>query len=453
MSIVVSIVASIVVSIVASIIVSIAGGYPALDCLLAMTAVRRNEPIRTWASGDTVQGFALVTRKEVREDRNGRSFVDMVVADASGSMTAKVWADSPALTAEFEAHDYVALRGSVKLYRDQLQISIDDCRRATAEDRRYGFDEALLVPSTREDIDDLWRRLEGAMAEVTRPELARLARHALEVYGPRLREHPAAKSIHHAYRGGLLEHVVSMAELARAVAGHYRQLDLDLLLLGVLFHDLGKIRELGPMPANDYTLEGRMVGHVVIGRDLLRECCLDLGDVPDELQLHLEHLVLSHQGRKEYASPVEPMTPEALTLHFIDDLDSKLNQLEGARAGGAGLTWIRALGRHVYLEERDDERPAPRDEPPDESSAPDEAAGPDEAEGPNEAEAADSAPSGAGEGEDARAETSQEPAPAAADPVAVSIERTVASVAVGSDGEDGTGTPDPPAAAPRSLFD
>jgi len=413
-----------------------------------MSAVRRNEPIRSWASGDTVEGFALVTRKEVREDRNGRSFVDMVVADASGSMTAKVWADSPALTAEFEAHDFVALRGSVKLYREQLQISIDECRRATAEDRRYGFDEALLVPSTREDVDDLWRRLERAMAGVRRPELARLARHALEVHGPRLREHPAAKSIHHAYRGGLLEHVVSMAELASAVAAHYRQLDRDLLLLGVLFHDLGKLRELGAMPANDYTLEGRMVGHVVIGRDLLRESCLALGDVPDELQLHLEHLVLSHQGKKEFASPVEPMTPEALALHFIDDLDSKLNQLEGARAAGPGLTWIRALGRHVYLEERDDERPA-RDESWDRG-------GEQSGEAGREAGREEVAAERAGvrwDGGDG--ETGERPAEEPGAAVTVTGERAVATVTAGTSGEpEEEERPEPaPAHAERSLFD
>ena len=314
-----------------------------------MSGPRRNQPLATWESGDNVQGFVLVTRKELRQDRNGRSYLDMEVADASGSMVAKVWADSPALEAEFEAHDFVALRGSVKLYRDQLQLSIDDCRVATDDDRRYGFDEALLIPSTREDIGDLWRRLEAALAQVQRPALRRLAFHALEVHGRALREHPAAKAIHHAYRGGLLEHVTSMAELALAVCSHYRRVDRDLVLLGVLFHDLGKVRELGAMPANDYTLEGRMVGHVVIGRDLLRESCITLGDVPDDLQLHLEHLVLSHQGRREYASPVEPMTPEALVLHFIDDLDSKLNQLDRARLDGGGLQWSRGLGRYVYL--------------------------------------------------------------------------------------------------------
>jgi 3'-5' exoribonuclease len=312
--------------------------------------VQRNKPIRNWESGDIVQGFALLIKKEKREDRNGKSYFDLEIADASGSMVAKIWADSPAMHGNFETHRFVAFRGAVKSYRDQLQLSIDDCRPATEDDRRYGFDESLLIPSTREDIGDLWRRLTGLLEEkVDRPVLRRLARETLDLHGTELREHPAAKSMHHAYRGGLLEHVVSMAELAIRICEHYRDVDRDLVILGVLFHDLGKLRELGAMPANDYTLEGRLIGHVVIGRDLLRDRCRAIEGFPEDLQLLLEHLVLSHQGKKEFASPVEPMTPEALVLHFVDDLDSKLNQLRASREATPGIQYHRGLGRYVYL--------------------------------------------------------------------------------------------------------
>lgn len=318
-------------------------------CFSAVAA-KKNLPVRSWQSGDTVQGFALLTKKELRQDKNGKSFMDLEVADCSGSMAAKIWADSPAMQGQFEVHKFIAFRGQVKNYKEQLQISIDECREATDEDRKHGFDESLLVPSTREDIDDLWRRLTFLMTErVERPVLRRLASETIEIHGAALREHPAAKGMHHAYRGGLLEHVVSMAEFAVAVAGHWKELDRDLLLVGVLFHDLGKLFELGAMPANDYTLVGRLVGHVVIGRDLLRDRCAAIPDFPADLQLHLEHLILSHQGKKEYASPVEPMTVEAVALHFIDDLDSKLNQLRNARENQPGLPFLRGLGRHMYL--------------------------------------------------------------------------------------------------------
>lgn len=311
---------------------------------------RTNEPIATWQEGDLVQGFALVRRREVRQDRNGRDYLDLTLADASGAIPAKAWSDSPALSQSFGAGDYVAFVGTVQSYRETPQMKLDNCRKVVEEDRLRGFDEARLIPTTKEDIDDLWRRLTRIYREeVVRPELVRLAAETLDALGAELREHPAAKSIHHAYRGGLLEHTVSMAELALAVTGHYRDVDRDLVLLGVLFHDLGKLRELAPMPDNDYTLPGRLVGHVVIGRDLLKERAAAIPDFPADLLLLLEHLVLSHQGKKEFSSPVEPMTFEAFVLHFIDDLDSKLAQLRAARDTGSGFVYLRPLERFVYL--------------------------------------------------------------------------------------------------------
>ena len=311
---------------------------------------RTNEPIASWQPGDQVQGFALVRRREVRQDKNGKEYLDLLLADASGSIPAKAWSDSPALSQPFAAGEFVAFTGAVQSYKDQPQLRVDNCRRAVEEDRVRGFDEARLVPTPREDIDDLWRRLEAIFGErVARPALRALAAAALAKWGGELREHPAAKMMHHAYRGGLLEHVVSMGELALAVCGHYRELDRDLVLVGVLFHDLGKLRELGAMPDNEYTLPGRLVGHVVMGRDMLREAAAEVPELAEADLLHLEHLVLSHQGRKEFASPVEPMTPEALVLHFVDDLDSKLAQLRAARESGTGIVYHRGLDRHIYL--------------------------------------------------------------------------------------------------------
>jgi len=315
-----------------------------------MSPTRTNVPITDWEAGDTVAGFALMARKERRQDRNGRDYLDLELSDASGSIVGKAWSDSPALDGDYEGHDFVAFKGAVKSFRDQLQLNLLECRRATDADRRHGFDEARLVPTTPYDIDELWGRLEGLItSRIRRAELRLLAEETLAAHGAELREHPAAKTIHHAYRGGLLEHVVSMAELATALADHYRELDLDLLLVGVLFHDLGKLRELGAMPRNDYTEPGRMVGHVVIGRDLLRERCAALPGFPADLQLHLEHLVLSHQGRLEFGSPVQPMTAEAIALHFIDDLDSKLAQLRRASSEGPGFRWLRGFGRMLRV--------------------------------------------------------------------------------------------------------
>ncbi len=336
-----------------------------------MRETLQNEPIANWAEGDNVSGFALVSRKELRQDRNNKDFLDLELKDASGTIVGKAWSDSAALAGEFEAHDFVAFRGQVKLYRDQLQLNVTDCRRATDEDRARGFDEAKLIPSTREDIDDLWARLNAIYlgGSVRRPVLRRLGEETLAACEARLREHPAAKSIHHAYRGGLLEHTVSMAELAVRICEHYPRIDSDQVLIGVLFHDLGKMEELGAMPANDYTLAGRMVGHVVLGRDLLLDRCAAIEGFPDDLRLRLEHLVLSHQGRLEYGSPVAPMTPEAFVLSAIDDLDSKLAQLTQAAESGETTPWIRALGRFVHLEGVADDETAPADERPEPAAA------------------------------------------------------------------------------------
>lgn len=325
-----------------------------------------NEPIGSLEEGDSVTGFALVTKKELRQDKNGRDYLNMEVVDASGPMVAKVWSDSPALREEFSRHDFVAYRGSVHRFRDQLQLNIKECRRVTEADREHGFEEALIIPSTKYNVSELDRRLHEIYSqEIERPVLGQLAAAALDAYGDQLREHPAAKTIHHAYRGGLLEHTVSMAELAIQICGHYTELDRDLILIGVLFHDLGKLQEIGAMPVNDYTTVGRLVGHVVIGRDLLRDCCGSLDDFPVDLRVHLEHLILSHQGRLEYGSPVQPMTAEAITLHFIDDLDSKLAQLRAARDLGEPLHFFRGFGRYLYTGAgtTNEQEPAPSDAP------------------------------------------------------------------------------------------
>lgn len=313
---------------------------------------RVKEPIANWESGDHVTAFALLAKKERRQGRNGDPYLDLVLQDATGSIDGKAWSGSAALEeadGPFEEHGFVAVRGLVNTYKNRLQITVDQCRPVNDGDREHGFDEADLIPTTREDLDDLMARLEKLMTvDIVSPLLRDLTQRALEKHGPALREHPAAKTIHHAYRGGLLEHTVSMGELALRIAEHYPELDRDVLLVGVLFHDLGKLREIGAMPANDYSFEGQLVGHVVLGRDLFLQICGEMDDFPEELRTVIEHLILSHQGRLEFGSPVVPSTPEALALHFIDDLDSKLNQLRYAPDGAGEYQYLRGFGRRLF---------------------------------------------------------------------------------------------------------
>jgi len=316
-----------------------------------VTESQKEHPIANWQTGETVTGFALLARREKRQDRNANDYLDLELVDATGRIIGKVWGDSQAIQGDYEAGDFVAFKGLVKNFRDRLQLTVLKCRKATDADRKLGFDEGNLVPTTPRDIDELWGRLEQIYrgGELPTPAYAKLAALALDLHGAALKEHPAAKTIHHAYRGGLLEHVVSMAELALVIGSHYSELDRELLLLGVLFHDLGKLLEIGAMPTNSYTHNGRLVGHIVIGRDLLRDLWDEVPELSEETKLHLEHLILSHQGRREYGVPVEPMTAEALTLHMIDNLDSKLAQLRDLSGSASGFQYVRGLGRHMLL--------------------------------------------------------------------------------------------------------
>ncbi|MDA8020728.1 MAG: HD domain-containing protein, partial [Thermoanaerobaculia bacterium] len=321
-----------------------------------MPVVRNNEPIASWQDGDFAQGFALVARKDTREDKRGRDYVDMELADGSGAIVAKIWPDSPAMKGTFDEKDFVAFKGQVKSFRDQLQLSVDHIRRVRASDAADGFDPDELIPTAAEGIEPLWQRLTDVLqSAVGRPVLKRLVDVTLSRYGDRLKIHPAAKSIHHAFRGGLLQHLVYMSELALSVCRQYPEVDRDLVLLGILFHDLGKLDELGPMPENDYTIEGQLVGHIVLGQNMLRDSCDAVANegeaVPDRIRLHLEHLVLSHHGKREFGSPVEPATPEAWVLHVIDLLDSKMNHLRSAHnAEGDGLHYLHRTNMRVFFD-------------------------------------------------------------------------------------------------------
>ena len=321
-----------------------------------MPVVRNNEPIAMWQDGDFATGFALVARKETREDKRGRDYVDMELADATGAMVAKIWPDSPAMKGAFDEKDFVAFKGQVKQFRDQLQLSVDHIRRVRGSDKDDGFDPDALVPTAPEGIEPLWERLAAIFpAAVQRPSLQHLAIETLRRYGDRMKVHPAAKSIHHAFRGGLLQHLVYMSELALAVCKQYPEVDRDLVLLGILFHDLGKLDELGPMPDNEYTLEGQLVGHIVLGQNMLRLCCDSVAvegeAVPERIRLHLEHLILSHHGKRDYGSPVEPATAEAWVLHIIDLMDSKMNHLRSAyRTEGDGIHYLHRTNMRVFFD-------------------------------------------------------------------------------------------------------
>ena len=244
----------------------------------------------------------------------------------------------PRIAKDFDRGDIVKVRGSVSRYEERTQLKVDQLRKAQAGEA----DKLDMLPATTRDVGELWRQLEATVESLANPDLKRLLEALLgdAALAQAYREAPAARQLHHAWLGGLLEHVVSLLGLADRVAAHYPLLDRDLLMTGVILHDIGKIRELEWETGFDYTVEGVLLGHIQIGVDLVEKTIAGLPDFPPRLRTLVLHMILSHHGKLEFGSPKLPMIPEALALNFVDDLDAKMQAMasefeKSAREGRA----------------------------------------------------------------------------------------------------------------------
>jgi 3'-5' exoribonuclease len=287
-------------------------------------------PIGKFKEGEVVQGFYLCVEKHLRHTRTGEPFLDLVLRDRTGQIPAKIWNRVKDWGAKFAKGDPVAAAGKVELFQDRLQLVVKRINRATKRSYgRYGFDPALLVPTAEQDPKKMWRELWNIIRKIRHSHLRNLVALIYRRYKTQLMVYPASVAMHHNYRSGFLEHVLSMAQVGLVLGDHY-QVDRDLLLAGILLHDIGKLREIAPGYEADYTDEGNFIGHIVAGRDMVREAIAEMKSFPEELQLKLEHMILSHQGQYEWQSPKKPAFKEALLLHLIDNLDAKMNLLTQA---------------------------------------------------------------------------------------------------------------------------
>ncbi|HYK34366.1 3'-5' exoribonuclease YhaM family protein [Alloacidobacterium sp.] len=328
----------------------------------------------------TVTGFFAVAQKQTRSTREGVPYFAISISDCTGQIECRIW-EAAAVVDEFGQGEVVKVQGQVCRYQDKLQIKIDKIRKARPEDSDKGkYDFGDFVPRTSCNVDDLWSELKGFVASFTNPHLQTLLYAFLDdlEIASALKNAPAAKSMHHAWIGGLLEHIVSLLGISDMAARHYPEINRDLLLTGVVLHDIGKLRELRWGTSFDYTLEGQLVGHITIGISMVERKLANLPDFPDNLRILVEHIILSHHGKYEFGSPKLPMIPEALLLHYLDDLDAKMQTMrsEFARAEAQGrdpgqLTdWVRALERPLlntagYLNEQ---QPATEPEPEEETN-------------------------------------------------------------------------------------
>jgi len=309
----------------------------------------------------------LVRSKEIRQKKSGEMYLSLLLGDRTGELDAKMWDNVAEVLDAFDRDDFVKVKGLIQVFHNRPQLTIHKVRRMDDSEIDYGD----YFPSSRRDIGEMWTELCGIVGAINNPHLKQLIEAFLtdDEIAARYRRAPAAKQIHHAYLGGLLEHVLSLCGLARMTAQHYPNIDYDLLLTGVVLHDIGKIYELNYERGFSYSSEGQLLGHISIALRMLADKVRPLPDFPPVLRALVEHMILSHHGQLEFGSPKLPQFPEALLLHYIDDMDSKMEcmraliandrQVEGCFTNYSPALDRPALKKDRYLNPEPDPLPQP----------------------------------------------------------------------------------------------
>jgi 3'-5' exoribonuclease len=284
--------------------------------------------VQQMADGDGVEEVFLVLDKQLRANRNGNLYLQLELRDRTGQISARLWNAGEHLFRSFDSGDFVLVKGKVQLFQGALQMILSHVEKQPAE----RVELADFLPHTEQDVSKLYERLCGFLRKLGNPHLRALAECFLmdHEFVEAFCRAPAGVRVHHAYLGGLLEHVVTLMEAADRLAPLYPELDRDLLLMGVFLHDVGKVRELTFERNFAYSDEGQLVGHIVQGVEMLNERVARVSELtgepfPRELLLRLKHLIVSHHGSLEFGSPRLPMTPEAMALHHLDNLDVKVH--------------------------------------------------------------------------------------------------------------------------------
>lgn len=280
--------------------------------------------IKDIQENDTVQGSYLVKSKTVNQTRQGSPFLTLTLGDKTGTIEARVWDNVEEISSQFKEGDIVDITGQTSTYKNQIQIQIQGLTR-----NRAGVDPTIYMESTPKDIAPMLTELKELANGIQNAHLRTLVKSFLADHNfiSQFKKAPAAKYFHHGYLGGLLEHTVSVSQMAVKVAEQYPDLDGNLLLAGAILHDIGKIDELNYKLTIEYSDQGRLLGHIVLGVLRLEEKLKTLKGFPAELATRLRHLILSHHGEFDFGSPKRPKFLEAFALHLIDDLDAKMNGL------------------------------------------------------------------------------------------------------------------------------
>jgi 3'-5' exoribonuclease len=304
---------------------------------------------------EAVTGQFLVISKEIRQKKSGEPYLALHLSDRTGEIEAKMWDNVAEVMETFDRDDFVKVKGLLQVYQNRLQFTVHRLRRL----EEHEVDLADYLPCSDRDPDEMFTELQGVIAGVQNVHLRTLLEtmFADPALAQLYKTAPAAKHIHHACRGGLLEHVLSLCSLSRSVASHYKNIDIDLLITGVILHDIGKVEELSYSRSFGYSAEGQLLGHIVIGLRLLAAKLDQMPQFPRRLRTLIEHMILSHHGELEFGSPKLPAFREALLLHHLDNLDSKINAVDTAlerdtHVDGEFTGWIAPLERALLKKER-----------------------------------------------------------------------------------------------------
>ncbi len=300
-------------------------------------------------AGDRVQDFFLVVEKRMATTRNGKPYLDVILQDKSGRIACKIWENAAEENEKFSSGNILKILGTVSEFKNQLQISIEKLRLATDSD---DYCKSDFYPSSKSDLDEMFGKILSVINSIENVYLKKLLENIFgnDKFADSFKNSPAAKSIHHTYLGGLLEHTLSIVEICSFLSSHYGDVDRDVLLTGAILHDCGKIYELHNF---DYSTEGQLIGHISIGSMVVDRESRKIDDFPEKLRMEIIHLILSHQGEKEWGSPVVPMTREAILLHHADNLDAKFKICSQALEKDADIegdftSRVHSMGRSFY---------------------------------------------------------------------------------------------------------
>ncbi len=289
--------------------------------------------------GDRVQAIYLCRQHTSAMTKNGKPYDNVILQDRTGSIDCKIWEVGSMGIEDFEALDYVEITGDVSLFNGALQISIKRARKAGEGE----YDPADYLPVSSRDINEMYHELIGYVNKVENHYLKKLLEAFFvddEAFIKKFKKSSAAKTVHHCFIGGLLEHTVSVANLCSGYAEHYPMLKKDLLVTAALLHDIGKVREFSSFPENDYTDEGNLLGHIVMGSEMIGEKVKEIDGFPLSLENELKHCILAHHGKLEFGSPKKPSLMEAVALNYADDLDAKMETFKEILMSTSETGWL-----------------------------------------------------------------------------------------------------------------